>query len=182
MTDQDLATRVEQAANEPRVTSEAGDEAVQLVFANAAAVNMALHISSTVELVTTQHLTLVNLPHLKSPLSGIVRRRGRLIPVIDGGLLIGGTPASRGNHGRLVVCKGLDGELGILVDEVTSVTTVKKKEFRHMASSQWSSIGEFVSSVVEFDGNDHVVLDIPLLWNHLRSRVPLREVHSWNRV
>ena len=182
MTEKDLAERVEQATNELAESKEAGDETSQLVFVNAASIDMAFHISSTVELVTAQHLTITNLPHLKSPLIGVVRRRGRLIPVIDGGLLIGGMPASRGSHGRLVVCKGPEGELGILVDEVTSVTTVKNCDFREMASSQWSSAGEFISAVVEFSSVDHVVIDIALLWNNLRSRVPLREAHSWNRA
>ena len=183
MTKRDLATRVDEvAAAGPADEKLAGEESSQFVFVNSACIDMAIQISSTVELVSALHLSITKLPHLPSPFVGIFRRRGRLIPVIDGGLLIGGMPTSRGNHARLIVCKSPEGELGLIVDEVTSVTTVSMSSFREMASSQWSSAGEFVSSVVEFKGNEHVVVDITRLWHYLRCRVPVREALSWKAI
>jgi len=176
MADEDLASLIDQAAAERRAAPpEAAVATLHLTLARAGATPVALPVANVVELIAVQECVVAPLPHLPAPFAGLVRRRGRLLPVADLSLRLDGSPASMGTTGRLVVCRHGNGDFGLLVDEVTAVTTVPERSRRDLASSAWTADDEFVAAIIVVQGHEHLLLDLDRLWHALHAAVPRRK-------
>src|SRR5690606_33213663 len=69
-----------------------------------------------VEVITSPLVT--RLPGVKSWVSGIANVRGRLLPIMDFGLFLTGTPVKRGISQRILVIEQGDIYLGLIVEDI----------------------------------------------------------------
>lgn len=93
-----------------------------VVLAQAAGALVAFDVAEVVEIVAVPALTRVPLAH--PDVKGVANVRGRVLPVVDLGALLGRPHPSPPALGRLVVVKSPQGMLGVLVDCAFDVTTL----------------------------------------------------------
>ncbi len=151
------------------------EEGSQFVLFSASGLHMCLPVEDVSELVALQGLVITPLPALSGPFAGIVRLRGRLMPVIDLAEHMGREAVVRGGQARLVLCKHHEGMMALLVSEVIAVETLPKSAFRELAASKWGQYGKFISSMLCYEEIDYAVLAETVLWTFLRSSLSLRE-------
>lgn len=87
---------------------------------------LGLDVGSVAEVVRSRNL--VPVPEMPDYIPGVVRLRGELLPVVDMRLRLGVTPEPK--RERLVIVRSVMGRLGLLVDEVISITDLDESSFR----------------------------------------------------
>jgi purine-binding chemotaxis protein CheW len=108
------------------------------------------------EIVPTRQTT--RLPGAPSTVSGLINLRGTIVTVLDGGVLLSGTPCVKG--GGLTLLVDLEGKLvGLGVDDVQDVHDVPLPQFVDADASELSD-ARGVTCVAEIEGKRVLVLDI----------------------
>ena len=95
---------------------------------------------------------------------GVISLRGKIIPVCDLGLRLGGA-AHGGRDGKIVVVDGASGIAGIIVDDVAEVLTVREEQLDPLPGSG----GDVLESIAKIDERLVVVLDSERLFAGLAA-------------
>jgi purine-binding chemotaxis protein CheW len=108
------------------------------------------------EIIPTRQTT--RLPGAPPTVSGLINLRGTIVTVLDGGVLLSGSPCVKG--GGLTLLIDLDGKLvGFGVDDVQDVHDVPLPNFVDANTSELSD-ARCVTGAVEIEGKRVLVLDI----------------------
>ena len=108
------------------------------------------------EIMPTRQTT--RLPGAPPTVSGLINLRGTIVTVLDGGVLLSGSPSVKGSGLTLMV--DLEGKLvGLGVDDVQDVHDVPLPNFVDAKASELSE-ARCVTGAVEVEGKRVLVLDI----------------------
>lgn len=106
------------------------------------------------------------IPNSPEYMRGVINLRGLVIPVFDLRTRFGqGKTDANEKHVVIVISVG-DRTIGILVDEVSDILTIKDNEIKTSPSSGESEIqDEYVSGLISYDEKMVILLNIEYLFN-----------------
>jgi purine-binding chemotaxis protein CheW len=102
-------------------------------------------------------------PKAPDDVSGILNLRGTIITVIDLGTKLGTPPVQRTGECRNIIVNSQGERVGLLVDEIADVVTVRPEEIEPPPANLSGGAGEFVEGVVKADGELISILDVEAL-------------------
>ena len=108
-----------------------------------------LWVDEVLEIVPTPPISRLPLPHPE--LAGVTSVRGEVIPVLDLGLRLLGSPARRPGRLLLVHHHETESLLGLLVDDVETLVMVAEEEIREPPSAESSLPSEMATGVASSD-------------------------------
>lgn len=118
----------------------------------------ATEMSAVREIVPSQPVT--RLPGAPLTVSGLINLRGTIITVVDAGSCLGKSPWRR-IGGLVLLGVYQDGVIGIGIDDVRDIHDVTEDKFGGAPTG--TPDGAVVSGVVEIDGEQVPLLDIPVM-------------------
>lgn len=168
------------------MTAAAEDVAVDADSAAAAVDTVIVRIGSGRYAVGLAHVAevgkvpaLSRIPGVPSWLSGVANWRGRILPVLDLGPLLGGDVVSRGLTARLVVLSAEGTSVGVLADSVEGTSSIGVA-LASMPAMLPGAGAELVCAQVPRDDGPVAVLDVEAVMR-LRELLPRKDKkeHSW---
>lgn len=124
----------------------------------------ALDLRSVREVFPVESITPV--PGMPSVLSGVTNLRGVVVPLVDVrsllGLSISGMPPKFG----VVIHHGVN-QVGVLVDQVPEIRTVKQDQFLPAPQSGEADARPFVSTILRIEDRLGGLLEVPTLLAHM---------------
>lgn len=126
----------------------------QLVVAKVGDVLCGLEIEAVHEIIPMQEITPV--PKAPRNLLGVTNVRGTIVPVADMRGCLGYSHAEIGKETRIVLVTYGDDKIGLVVDAVAEVITVKKEAFQSLDGNVAES--SFLRSVARLE--DRLILDV----------------------
>lgn len=124
----DKGTDLKPQMPESRIESEAEEELIEILTFSLLKEDYAFKVSQLHEILRYQRIT--NVPRTPDYVLGITSLRGKVIPVLDlkRKLSLTTSPSLPDNKGKILIIKGPNGPIGILVDKVISVMRVAKSD------------------------------------------------------
>ncbi len=118
----------------------------------------ATEMSAVREIVPSQPVT--RLPGAPLTVSGLINLRGTIVTVVDAGSCLGKSPWRR-IGGLVLLAAYQDGVIGIGIDDVRDIHDVTEDRFG--VAPTGTPDGAVVCGVVEIDGEQVPLLDIPVM-------------------
>ena len=118
----------------------------------------ATEMSAVREIVPSQPVT--RLPGAPLTVSGLINLRGTIVTVIDAGTCLGSSPWRR-LGGLVLLAAYREGVVGIGIDDVRDIHDATEDKFGGAPAG--TPDGSVVCGVVEIDGQQVLLLDIPVM-------------------
>jgi purine-binding chemotaxis protein CheW len=127
------------------------DELIEILSFKLLKEEFAFKISGLEEILKPQKITKV--PKIPDYVMGITSLRGKVIPIIDLKLKLSLTdkPSQRDHKGKILILKGLKGQIGAVVDRVTGVMRIEKSEILLPPSHLTEAELRFIEGVAMID-------------------------------
>ncbi len=123
--------------------------------------HFAFSVDSVTGIITWREVT--PLPNVEDHLLGLGNLRGRTLPVTDLRLRIGLETSTKKEEGLIIVSEGQQGHIGLLVDNVLEVLTVRSEDIQQDGVDATSSLNGLVTGVVNVNDVLVSVVDIDRL-------------------
>ena len=138
-------------------TIEAAPETVQLVTFTVGDIILGVDITHVQEI--NRHLDVTKVPQASPMIHGVVNLRGDVVTVLDPHMIFGLPPSERpGKRRNLILSIGGE-RIGVLVDTVSDILTVRPSELTPRPSNVRSIDSRFIDSVCLRDEKLVVVLN-----------------------
>lgn len=107
-----------------------------------------------------KHIDITRVPQAESYIEGILNLRGRIVTIIDLGSKLGLGPVQKSGENRNIIVNS-DGEhIGLLVDKIGDVLTMKKSDIDVPPSNVAGAKGRFFQGVLKTDEKLIGILDL----------------------
>ena len=136
---------------------EAPPESIQLVTFQVGEIALGVEISRVQEI--NRHLDISEVPEASPMIHGVVNLRGEVVTVLDLHHIFGITPSSDREQQRNLIVNIGGERIGLLVDQVSDILTVKPTELSRRPSNVSAIDRQFIDSVYLREGEIVVVLD-----------------------
>ena len=120
--------------------------------------------------------TITPVPRAPRAVLGVIDLRGRVIPVVDLGLRLFGTPFEPLPRSRIIVTESADGPVGLAVDEASEVATFVPDELMPApVAAVAPEIADAFEAVVHLDDRLVILLDLDRILPRAEYDVPALE-------
>ena len=111
-----------------------------------------------------EELNITKVPCSPDYVLGIMNLRGQIITVIDQGKKIGFKPSSTTPDSRIIIVQSQDEFIGLLVDRIADIITVKRKAITKSPSNIKGAQGRFFQGVIQTKSQELLsLLDIEVV-------------------
>ncbi len=101
------------------------------------------------------------IPHSEGHIMGVTSLRGRMLPIVDLGRLLGLTAGTRDEKSRIVVVSSDEEDTGLLVDRVTGVVRIAQDSVRPAPETlAHGAEAEFIKGIARKDEKLYILLDL----------------------
>jgi purine-binding chemotaxis protein CheW len=115
-------------------------------------------------------MNITRVPTMPSYIKGVVNLRGEIIPVMSLRLKFGLTEIEADDDARVVIFKLNDIKLGVLVDAVAEVVTLKENDIESVTLITNDRNYDYIIGVAKVEGRLITLLNIEKLISELTSR------------
>lgn len=134
------------------------EENVQVVIFKLGNELYGINIFRVNEIIRIQEIT--PLPRAESYIRGLVNIRGKTIPVIDLRTKLMLPHSEDTDDSRIIILESEQGNVGIIVDNVKEVSTLKNDEIEEPPDMVSDSSKEYIWGVAKQDNNIITILDL----------------------
>jgi purine-binding chemotaxis protein CheW len=159
---EDVARPRSAGDKEPESTAK-GD--AQLLCFNLAGRDFGLDVENVIEIIRQVEVT--DMPDAPECIEGIINIRETVVPLVNMYRLLGVGDKAHDINTQIIVVYGINGIVGLMVDNVSDIVTVRRKHIMRPSRST-TMLSEFVRGVVDLRGGLMLVLDIEKLVDHER--------------
>lgn len=138
-------------------TIEAAPETIQLVTFMVGEIVLAVDIAFVQEI--NRHLEVTEVPGAAQSIHGVVNLRGDVVTVLDPHHIFGIQPSTSPELQRNLILNVGEERIGVLVDQVSDILTVRPAELSRRPSNVGSIDRQFIESVYLRDDEIVVVLN-----------------------
>lgn len=139
------------------VTIEAPPETIQLVTFRVGEIALGIDIAHVQEI--NRHLEVTAVPEASPMIHGVVNLRGDVVTVLDPHKIFGLPPSDAPNNQRNLILNVGGERIGVLVDQVSDILTIRPSELSRRPSNVRSIDRQFIDAVYLRDDEIVVVLN-----------------------
>ncbi|MCR4891716.1 MAG: chemotaxis protein CheW [Lachnospiraceae bacterium] len=107
--------------------------------------------------------SITRVPSVQSYFPGVINLRGEVVPVMSLRIRMGLPQDEMGHKTRIIIVKVTEGNIGVLVDEVINVVTVRSEDVEKVSHDVKNGVQTFISGVGKVENGLISLLDISTL-------------------
>lgn len=134
------------------------NDEIQLVLFNIGKESFGVKISQVREIIKLEEIT--NLPNSSQNVKGVINLRGQITPVIDLKIMLGFGASDTNEHTRIIVVELGKNTIGMIVDSVSEVIRIRKKDIDSTPSLITTADADYITGIGKLDNRLLTILDL----------------------
>jgi len=127
-----------------------------------------LNISDVQEIDDMENAEFTPVPRTPHFLRGVINLRGNIVPIVDIREVLNLPLKSPSRESRIMILNMKKVRIGILVDAISEVTRIEKREVQPESEQIGISDGQFIANIIQYKDDFLVLLDLENLYHAIQ--------------